>query len=571
MRALAQTVLAVGLALGATLASCTPADHGPGAATEAAPDAAASTVATPDAADPSARPDAAPDGTPHDAAPPDASAPDAAAPDARAEPPAWPACDAVGPSPARRLTARQYQATVAQWLSVDVALSALPADPAAAPSQLAVEAWGRLAHAIADGVDPDALDLPCDLADAACRAHALPAFAARGFRRPPTDAERAWLGALWVAAEGDATQRLRHVIAALLQAPQVLYLAYPPARAGDGLRRLTPAELAARLAYAYWDAPPDAALAARPLDTDAQVQAAAVALAADPRFRGRVLRFVADWLGLDRLDTVAKATDAHPSFTPTLRAALAAGLSAFIEHAVFTQGRFADLFEGRSAQLTPATAALYGLPPTEGWRDLPAAERAGLLTRAGLLALLAGPTHPSAIQRGTFIQRRLLCQALPPPPPTVNNTPIEPPPGAAASLRALTDQRTAGPDCAGCHSLINPAGHLLGAYDAVGRFVPTEASGAPIDTSGAVPLSDLPDPLPDALALSAALAHSAQAQDCLAERWLEAVLARPLVPADRCSLRLLQQAFRDSGGDFAVLFATTATLPTVRWVPEGRE
>ncbi|MCA9543590.1 MAG: DUF1588 domain-containing protein [Myxococcales bacterium] len=284
----------------------------------------------------------------------------------------------------------------------------------------------------------------------------------------------------------------------------------------------------------------------------------------DPRFRRRVDAFFTAWLALDDLNTLAKA-DPLPPVTDALRAGLRAELLALAGHAVFQAGTLAALFESRATQLTPEVAALYGVAPDAA--ALPAAERAGLVTRAGLLALLAGPQFKSPIDRGAFIQRRLLCLDLPDPPPTVDNTPVAPDAQAAQTVRARTAQRTAGGACEGCHRLINPVGFTLEHYDGLGRFTATEAVGdqhLPIDATGAVPLSDIAGPVDGGLALSQALARSAQVRQCVARQWLGFFLDRPLTAADACSLAQLQAAFEASGGAWRTLFVETARLPAVR-------
>ncbi|MCB9525948.1 MAG: DUF1588 domain-containing protein [Myxococcales bacterium] len=548
--------------------ACTASPDGMAPAGDAAPDRGwALDAGARDLGEPDADPDLAPteDARPlPDAGPPadalagdaqvDLAVPDAAAPD--------PTCAQVAHGPAQSLTPAQYRALVDHWLGVDASDLALPT-VTGPPAELDLVRWLEAAQAVAARVDPATLALPCDLAEAGCGPQALAALAEVGFRRAPTADEQTWLAELWAAGPAAVPPAaLRQAIAALLVSPQVLYrLSPPPQGAPTPLPR---AALAERLAWGYVGAPPDPDWADLPLDRADDAAALAELLVDDPRFRRRVDAFFTAWLALDDLNTLAKA-DPLPPVTDALRAGLRAELLALAGHAVFQAGTLAALFESRATQLTPEVAALYGVAPDAA--ALPAAERAGLVTRAGLLALLAGPQFKSPIDRGAFIQRRLLCLDLPDPPPTVDNTPVAPDAQAAQTVRARTAQRTAGGACEGCHRLINPVGFTLEHYDGLGRFTATEAVGdqhLPIDATGAVPLSDIAGPVDGGLALSQALARSAQVRQCVARQWLGFFLDRPLTAADACSLAQLQAAFEASGGAWRTLFVETARLPAVR-------
>ena len=97
---------------------------------------------------------------------------------------------------------------------------------------------------------------------------------------------------------------MREPIAIVLCSPHFLYLSEPLDE--QARRRLDDLELATRLSYFLWSAPPDEALLAaaqaghlqKPEGREAQVDR----MLADPRSQRFVEAFTHQWLGLERLD-----------------------------------------------------------------------------------------------------------------------------------------------------------------------------------------------------------------------------------------------------------------------------
>lgn len=532
------------------------------------------------------------DGAPSaDAQRPDAQAPDAQAPDAQApDAGPLPACVVdVPPIPVRRLSPEAYRETVRALLHLPDATPDLAPDTAPVITLLGAERFAAAARELAQTADlsPGAL-LPCDpteIGEDACTLLFLQAFSTAAFRRPVAPEELDLLVELHAGlpAEADFTERLRLMVEIVLQSPPLLYRL----EVGEGetdLRLLTDHELAARLAYGYVGGPPDAELTAAAdegrLRDPEELARQTNRLLADPRGRARVRAFFAAWLGLDRLAILSKSAVAWPSFTPALRMAMRRETEALFARAA--EGTLRDLFLSTDALVDAALAALYEVPaPAEGeaWAVLNPDQRAGVLTRAAFLSLGAGPEVQSPVQRGAFIRRKLLCLPIPPPPPTVNPVPIvrggQGDDGTPQTLRAIVDARTSGPDCEGCHALINPIGFTLEHFTAIGSYQTHErgydrqaghAYTVAVDARGTVPDSDISGLVEGGVALSRALADSDQVADCLADQWFEWFFERPATQEDACSLATLRRAFRASGGDFRVLVRTTPTLDAFRWL-----
>ena len=116
-----------------------------------------------------------------------------------------------------------------------------------------LESWPPASHRLV-------YDVPgADAADPAARARAiLGAFATRAFRRPATPGEVEALGRVWRRAtdRGESfAAAIREGLLAVLVAPQFLFLV--ESSAGPGDEPLDDHELAAKLSFFLWNAPPD--------------------------------------------------------------------------------------------------------------------------------------------------------------------------------------------------------------------------------------------------------------------------------------------------------------------------
>ena len=109
----------------------------------------------------------------------------------------------------------------------------------------------------------------------------------------------------------------------VLSSPMFLYLAEPSG--GDQRRPLSDAELATRLSYFLWSAPPDPAL--RKLAAEGQLakpevlSAQTERLLNDTRSEGFVRAFTHQWLGLDRIDFFEINLKQYPRFDTATKVA----------------------------------------------------------------------------------------------------------------------------------------------------------------------------------------------------------------------------------------------------------
>lgn len=483
----------------------------------------------------------------------------------------------VGAERIQRLTPAEYTSTLRVLLGSDTLEPAVDADREPIATLDAVRKWYNAADV---AVPSTAAWLSaygrCDAAsDEACAKQLYESFAERAFRRPLAEDERQWLASSWAALPTRATpvQRLEVMGELILQAPQFLYVYSQGTPAGavnvlDGYAR------AERLAYFLWDAPPDGELltaaAAGELESSEGMRAQAERLLADERAKPVLRSFLAEWLELNgatilpSLDETPKDAKLFPGFDGALRQSMRRELDAFMDHVMFeADGSLEELLTSTRAYVNAPLAELYGVkgPTSEdewAWVDLDETQRAGMLTRAGFLAVHASQNLTSPIRRGVYLLKEVLCVKLPSPPANVDNTPVEVTGGDVKTVREATLQRTGSASCGACHTRINELGFAFEHYDAIGRWQDEEAlTGVAVDASADLSKSgsSLQGTVDGALELSRRLATSPEVAACATEKWFQVALRRSPVELDACSVQQIQAKTSETHSIRALLLA----------------
>jgi Protein of unknown function (DUF1592)/Protein of unknown function (DUF1588)/Protein of unknown function (DUF1585)/Protein of unknown function (DUF1595) len=462
----------------------------------------------------------------------------------------------------QRLTPTEYARSLRVLLGNDALEPLLDADREPIATLDAVRKWYNAADA---AVRSEAAWLrsygSCEPeSDDTCAAQLYESLAERAFRRPLKDDERQWLASSWAAlpAKASAVARLEVMSELILQSPQFLYL-YSEGTPVGAVNVLDGYARAERLAYFLWDAPPDAELLAAAaggeLDGREGMRAQAERLLADERAKPVLRSFLAEWLELDgatilpSLEETPKDAKLFPGFDAALRQSMRRELEELMDHVMFeADGSLEELFTTTRAYVNAPLAELYGVngPASAddwAWVDLDPTERAGMLTRAGFLAVHASQSVTSPIRRGVYLLKEVLCVKLPSPPANVDNTPVEVTGGEITTVRQATLQRTGNPSCGACHTRINELGFAFEHYDAIGRWQDEEAqTGAAVDASADLSKtgSSLEGTVDGALELSQRLARSPEVASCATEKWFQIALRRSPVELDACSVRQIQ-------------------------------
>jgi mono/diheme cytochrome c family protein len=379
-------------------------------------------------------------------------------------------------------------------------------------SEHGVEKFSRAAHQLAGAAlrDPAFVErfVPCPLGATEDATTTFPAPCARGFierfgrrawRRPLQleETNRYERLARGVAESGRGLSGgLAAVTSAMLQSPHFLYrseIGVPDPKDPTRLR-LTDYEMASRLAYFLWGAPPDdqlldAAGSGR-LSTPEGLAAETERMLRSPRARETMAAFFVELFRLRRLDRLYEGRGKHPKFTTTVSQSMRGETLRVIEEVAFDPKRdFREIFSARFTYVNGELARLYGLPePAEGSRytrvELPAGNpRTGVLGQASFLSIFAHNNSSSPTRRGKFIREALLCQAVPPPPPSVDTKLPKDEGGVVRTVRQKLEAHRKNPRCNGCHKAMDPLGLAFESFDNLGIQRMQEA-GLPIDTSG---------------------------------------------------------------------------------------
>jgi hypothetical protein len=492
--------------------------------------------------------------------------------------------NAAGLMPLRRLTNREYNNTVRDLLGVTGKPAEMfPPDRdsdflfphAGVVTGADYESFSGSAEAIATGAASKIPMLaPCTGDEAACARDFITKFGLRAYRRPLATQEVDRLFALY--QEGRTGQMMNYaaaiglLIEGMLQSPAFLYhweLGYENPTVEGKVIRLNAYENASRLSYFLWGTMPDAdlfaAAAGNKLGTQADVEAQARRMLADPKARETVTAFAGSWLNLDQVISRPKDQMVYPEWQDNLKNAMDAEVKSFLTNVVFDgDGKFGSLLTATNSFVNAPLATLYGAPGVTGTEMKPmmldGAQRAGILTRAGFLTVTGAADGSHPVKRGRRVYERFLCGELPPPPADV-------PPAKPASQGGTTRQRYEEHDrnpCTGaCHMLMDPIGFSFEHYDGIGKYRSMD-NGGMVDSSGSIFLDGQDRKFNDARELSGFLAKSPEVARCFATQWMRFAFQRDESEADRASLEAVTQAFAkgDAVTDLLVSLAGSRTF-----------
>jgi hypothetical protein len=324
-------------------------------------------------------------------------------------------------------------------------------------------------------------------------------LARRAYRRPPTEAEIDVLMSVYTLAAGrgrSTAEALRLMAKAVLVSPQFLFIT-PDGEAGPN-RDIVPLgdhQLASRLSYFLWAAPPDAELSALAdsgkLKDPAVLAGQARRLLADPRSRALFDGFGAQWLGLDKLAAKTFDPAKFPQMTAALRAAMVDEARLLFESILRENRTLRTFIDADYSFLNETLAPLYGLQvagPEMRKVPLTNVDRGGILTMPGILATTSFPNRTSAVNRGVWVLEQVLGEHVPPAP--ANVPPLEKQDrekAAELTLRQRTELHRTDPTCASCHKVLDPIGFGLENFDAIGRWRDRDDAGGAIDPTGELP------------------------------------------------------------------------------------
>ncbi|MEO2019858.1 MAG: DUF1592 domain-containing protein [Fuerstiella sp.] len=327
------------------------------------------------------------------------------------------------------------------------------------------------------------------------------ALARDAYRRPPTEAELDVLVGIFDLARENKlgyTASLGLMWKAVLVSPQFLFIT--PGKEVDSKDPIVPLDdyqLASRLSYLLWSAPPDTELSAladkSELHNPEVLRAQVERLLKHDRSRALFDGFGAQWLGVGGLERQTFDPDVFPQMTPVLRKSMLEEARLFFQSVVRENQSVFRFVDSDYTFLNEPLAELYGLEqsvqgPTMRRVKLENPNRGGILGMPATLAATSFPNRTSPVRRGVWVLEQVLGERIPPPPPDVPDLAEQEQKSVEGlTLRQRTELHQSEPTCANCHNVLDPIGFGLENFDAIGRWREKNDVGVAIDSVGKLP------------------------------------------------------------------------------------
>ena len=313
----------------------------------------------------------------------------------------------------------------------------------------------------------------------------LATFAKRAFRgKTPSAAFLDKLAALHetrLKAGESFDKAIREPLSVVLASPGFLYLQESglsfssSERAEVGLKPklLSQPELASRLSYFLWSAPPDEQLLKADLTKHEVIAREVDRMIASPKADEFVSGFVHQWLGMDRLDFFQFDTKQFRDFDESAKAAARREVYETFAHLLRHNGSLTRLLKSDEIHVNGLLATYYGIEGISGDAfqkvKLPAGSpRGGLLGMAAILAMGSNGERTSPVERGAWVLRKLLHNPPPPAPPNVPQiTRLE---NKLLNTRERLLAHQEEPQCLQCHRKIDFIGFGLENFNAAGKW-----------------------------------------------------------------------------------------------------
>ena len=330
-----------------------------------------------------------------------------------------------------------------------------------------------------------------------CARRIIEGLASRAYRRPASAADVDGLMGFYedgAAADGFESG-VRMALEALLASPRFVFRAEqePESVEPGETYPVASVDLASRLSFFLWGAPPDETLRRAAADggllDEEELIRQARRMLADPRARALGSRFAGQWLRLQDLYKVHPDPNFYPNFDDNLADAMRYETELFFNSLVREDLSVLDLFRADYTFVNERLAAHYGFPAAPGnhFREVPYPDdrRVGLLGHGSILVLTSLANRTSPVLRGKWVMEVLLGTPPPPPPPGIPD--LEETEVAQEGRMLTTRERmqihSEDPRCTSCHRFMDPIGLALDNFDVTGKWRSLE-NGVPLDTRG---------------------------------------------------------------------------------------
>ncbi|MCO8123120.1 DUF1592 domain-containing protein [Stieleria sp. TO1_6] len=333
----------------------------------------------------------------------------------------------------------------------------------------------------------------------------LYAFGQRAFRRPLDESDHRRIEAIYqkrLSEDATPRQAALDTLKMILCSPSFLYLSEITPEEESELR---PFDLASRLSYALWSAPPDDTLFAaaesgrlsKPEELTKQIQR----LLDDDRSGEFVNGFLDSWLNLRDIGNLPPPRkEASEYYAENLPESMKQEARLFFRNLLEQNGSVTDFLDADYTFVDKKLAKLYRLPQqdtirlADGFQRVSLAEskqRGGLLGMASVLTVSANGVDTSPVTRGVWVLENILGTTPPPPPDEVPA--LDADVSGAQTIREKLAKHSEDKTCIVCHRSIDPLGFALETFDPIGRWRTKypkpkgKSKAARIDASGEFP------------------------------------------------------------------------------------
>lgn len=297
-------------------------------------------------------------------------------------------------------------------------------------------------------------------------------FLTRAYRRPVTKADlQPYVELLQLRLQNHDCfeDAMKNTYLAILTSPQFLF--------HRSSLNENSHNLASRLSYWLWNSPPDDRLLqlanSGTLNKKQTFRIEIERMLKDSRSDRFIADFLDQWLRLNRINETVPDNKLYPEYNFLLHESMLKETREFFKTLILDNLPVTALVKTDFAMLNQALAEHYHVKGVEGVEFRPVtlpenSPRGGLLGQAALMKVTANGTTTSPVTRGVWLIDRLLNQPPPLPPENVGN--IDPDIRGATTIREQLQKHRDHPNCAGCHSRMDPPGFALECFDPIGGY-----------------------------------------------------------------------------------------------------
>ena len=264
---------------------------------------------------------------------------------------------------------------------------------------------------------------------------------------------------------------IRVALKSVLLSPDFLFLRESPGKLDDFA-------LANRLSYFLWSSMPDEELLELAeqgkLSESQTIHQQVERMLRDPKSLAFKRNFLSQWLGLNAIDDTQPDAMLYPEYDDLLKVSMLKEVYLFFEHLLEKDLSVEHFVSSNFTYLNGRLAKHYNIDSVPEGVEFQRVElpqdsvRGGLLTMGAILKVTANGTTTSPIIRGNWVLNRILDS--PPPKPPENIEAVEPDIRGATTIRKQLAKHRDLPQCANCHTLIDPHGFALENFDVIGGW-----------------------------------------------------------------------------------------------------